>query len=589
MESPFKGHLHTNYVPSIFEVHHIQQLLRTIYNEELSSIDAEIHQLQQQLNILFSKRDMLAKDIDAHKALTSPIRRLPPEVLQEIFMACLPDDRNPCMAASEAPMLLTRICNSWYKVAVSTPGLWARIHIVLPTASSNGIDLSEKIQQRQVVVNEWLARSRSCPLSISVYQAFSFSRTYRSSTTEKLHILFFQNTLIAHAQRWYDINLYMTPRFFSVVQRIPASDLPMLKKFHISSLSILYGGLPAGLWKNALILQSPCLEALTLSLKFQPLQMPEMALLKRWPRLISLSLRIRAGETSTGSPSIISMISQSCPLLENLRLYIDIPSSFRLSPSFDEVIKVSLPNLKALAIATSGGHAGHYSPLFGVIDAPSLQHFELYYYPQLFVSTPETIYTALSALLTNFGTNLLSWKLYPIGLDTEYMTSLLKLTPCLRELTFSSGQFDLVQWHRQGITFTSYEFFDDTFMQLLTPSLDEDPENIVCPQLEIFKCTMGIATKISEEAVANFIRARRHLSLRGLGNSMRHIEITVLPGHAFNDNICIGPPPYSEEGVSGGLVYLREPARGSFSPHAGCPFSLAEISREMGRTNTVQD
>ncbi|KAJ3532237.1 hypothetical protein NMY22_g7825 [Coprinellus aureogranulatus] len=37
-----------------------------------------------------------------------PIQRLPHELLQEIFLACLPDKRLPALVPDEAPMLLTR-------------------------------------------------------------------------------------------------------------------------------------------------------------------------------------------------------------------------------------------------------------------------------------------------------------------------------------------------------------------------------------------------------------------------------------------------------------------------------------------------
>ncbi|KAF8975690.1 hypothetical protein BDQ17DRAFT_243512 [Cyathus striatus] len=36
------------------------------------------------------------------------------------------------MSAMEAPMLLTRICSSWRRIALSTPRIWSAIHIVLP-------------------------------------------------------------------------------------------------------------------------------------------------------------------------------------------------------------------------------------------------------------------------------------------------------------------------------------------------------------------------------------------------------------------------------------------------------------------------
>ncbi|KAJ6616648.1 hypothetical protein B0H10DRAFT_1632687, partial [Mycena sp. CBHHK59/15] len=61
--------------------------------------------------------------IDAHQASISPASRLPYDIVGEIFVACLPTDRNPVMSATEAPVILCRICSAWRAIALSTPRL----------------------------------------------------------------------------------------------------------------------------------------------------------------------------------------------------------------------------------------------------------------------------------------------------------------------------------------------------------------------------------------------------------------------------------------------------------------------------------
>ncbi|KAJ6489026.1 hypothetical protein C8R45DRAFT_826827, partial [Mycena sanguinolenta] len=67
--------------------------------------------------------DDLGTYVDAHKALISPVRRLPPEVLQIIFIACLPPHRNCAIAATEAPIRLGRVCSAWRSISIYTPQL----------------------------------------------------------------------------------------------------------------------------------------------------------------------------------------------------------------------------------------------------------------------------------------------------------------------------------------------------------------------------------------------------------------------------------------------------------------------------------
>ncbi|KAJ7785186.1 hypothetical protein DFH07DRAFT_699116, partial [Mycena maculata] len=123
MESPFAQHLDTNYTPSDTEIKWIKShLLPHIL--EVSRLDALIQDLS-------VRRDKTQEYIDAHRALLTPVRRLPPEIVQEIFLACLPTQRNAVMSAQEAPLILTSICASWRALALSTPALWASLHLPL--------------------------------------------------------------------------------------------------------------------------------------------------------------------------------------------------------------------------------------------------------------------------------------------------------------------------------------------------------------------------------------------------------------------------------------------------------------------------
>ncbi|KAF8979415.1 hypothetical protein BDQ17DRAFT_1214479, partial [Cyathus striatus] len=131
MSRLFQQHLSTNYIPSVNETRKIQDFL-DILSKEVHIIDAEINQLQQQLKLLQAKRLKLSNLAEQHQALLTPAQRLSHDILETIFLACLPTDRNPCMSITEAPMLLTRISSSWRNIAHSTLWLWAAIHITFP-------------------------------------------------------------------------------------------------------------------------------------------------------------------------------------------------------------------------------------------------------------------------------------------------------------------------------------------------------------------------------------------------------------------------------------------------------------------------
>ncbi|TEB25972.1 hypothetical protein FA13DRAFT_1636726, partial [Coprinellus micaceus] len=123
LSSPFDQWLGTNYTPSTAEVSRI-----TIYLEEprseLAALDDEVNEALRALNNLLAKQARLKRHIEAHEALTHPIRRLPNELLVKTFHHCLPTSHHPVMSNTSAPLLLTRVCHPWRELALSTPTLW---------------------------------------------------------------------------------------------------------------------------------------------------------------------------------------------------------------------------------------------------------------------------------------------------------------------------------------------------------------------------------------------------------------------------------------------------------------------------------
>ncbi|KAJ7192405.1 hypothetical protein GGX14DRAFT_315439, partial [Mycena pura] len=119
MESPFARYLHTNRVPTAAEMQDICAHL-VPFEEDLLRLVS----IRDPPASLQNRRAMVEKYIHAHKALGSPAHRLPPELIGQIFLHCLPHRSNALMRTSEAPLLLCRICSVWRAVALSLPRLW---------------------------------------------------------------------------------------------------------------------------------------------------------------------------------------------------------------------------------------------------------------------------------------------------------------------------------------------------------------------------------------------------------------------------------------------------------------------------------
>ncbi|KAJ7765096.1 hypothetical protein DFH07DRAFT_939030 [Mycena maculata] len=153
MESAFASHLNTNFDPSDEDIERIRS--------DIVSRLAELEGIDERIRELSTQRDRIQGYIDSHKAIISHPRRLPPDIIREIFIVCLPADRNAVMSAQEAPLILCRICSAWRFIALSTPRLWSTLHVPAEF-------ILAKKQARLSAIAQWLRLSGSCQLSLSL-------------------------------------------------------------------------------------------------------------------------------------------------------------------------------------------------------------------------------------------------------------------------------------------------------------------------------------------------------------------------------------------------------------------------------------
>ncbi|KAJ7603833.1 hypothetical protein FB45DRAFT_1013863 [Roridomyces roridus] len=111
---------------------------------------------------LIARRNRLTEFIDAQLAAVSVTRRIPEDVLREIFLECLSFDEPHSLDPNEAPLVLCRISQEWRRLAMSMPLLWMAITIGSLTQAQ-----TEKMQQIADAAKEWLSRSGTLPLTIA--------------------------------------------------------------------------------------------------------------------------------------------------------------------------------------------------------------------------------------------------------------------------------------------------------------------------------------------------------------------------------------------------------------------------------------
>ncbi|KAJ7726388.1 hypothetical protein B0H16DRAFT_1592775 [Mycena metata] len=291
MTSPLISRLGTNYCPTDEEVPQIWELLVNP-SSRLKQLDDEIAGLHKAIDKLAEERASLGAFVDAHKALLSPIRRLPPDIIEEIFVACLPTHRNCVMSASEAPVLLGRICSSWRAVSLATTRLFTRLHVVFPRSADLTSLSDAKIAQRLEVLQTWLGRSGQLPLSISV-QGYSSH--------------FFQ-ALLPFLSRLQHIQFMTTPPSFEPLSHITEADVPMLETIAVTRLPLRRGG-----WGEFAMFRGPRIMGFTASVMDFTGNLP-----LRWHKLTILKMEASRGNIT--SQKLLTLLSK-CPELRICKLW----------------------------------------------------------------------------------------------------------------------------------------------------------------------------------------------------------------------------------------------------------------------------
>jgi hypothetical protein len=187
----------------------------------LEKVDEAVIQLSDLLESLTATRDALADRVQRCRSALHPLRILPDECLSNIFSQCVTaiegQDDDPFHGIptpfDNDPWALSRTSRHWREVALSTPGVWSNIIIIITEEADQTFWESLELS----VLNLRLTRSAMHPLNVVIISPHSFSVT---------HPLL--QGAMAHCQRWR--RLYLTAPIvpFTFLQQI-YHNLPLLE------------------------------------------------------------------------------------------------------------------------------------------------------------------------------------------------------------------------------------------------------------------------------------------------------------------------------------------------------------------------
>ncbi|KAJ7364950.1 hypothetical protein DFH08DRAFT_681615, partial [Mycena albidolilacea] len=307
VHSPFADRLNTNYIPSNTLIVEMRALLVDPTDELRTRPRDGNRSPPAQRTAHIARHRSTWTPVEAHKALMSPMRRIPQEVL-----SCLPTEHNAVIDAAEVPLLLGRICRHWRSVAYTTSVLWTSIHIPCLNYIRAPPNM---ISGLEGVVEAWLERSATCPLSVSFFDSHNqFELDFEN------HPFIFQ--LLPISRRLGHLTLVGHVKHLRPFLRLGPESLPLLKRLWIQpSLNHLFEGDEYHPRSNN-ALQLAALEGVTLRISSaaDPLSLP-----LSWSQLTRLRLECSAiwtGNSYEGGLDVGGALNvlRRCPNLVRCKL-----------------------------------------------------------------------------------------------------------------------------------------------------------------------------------------------------------------------------------------------------------------------------
>jgi hypothetical protein len=189
------------------------------HDDKLARLRAQIELPEQEpleQEKLEQKRASLATDLSRNAAILSPLRRMPPEILSEIFMLTLPSDRAVVERGKidlrDSPWMLTRICGRWRTVALASSSLWSFVAINCEDNLSAAYPLSlirTQLQRAKHIRIHFLAEDRLTQYQMDILQL-----------------------LVDHSPLWEEVYLLVTPGFLPIITTLH-DRIPLLRRVWI--------------------------------------------------------------------------------------------------------------------------------------------------------------------------------------------------------------------------------------------------------------------------------------------------------------------------------------------------------------------
>ncbi|KAK0435727.1 hypothetical protein EV421DRAFT_1214967 [Armillaria borealis] len=169
--------LRSNDVPSDSELSNFRDIIKQ-GPRRIANLDQKIARTKAFLDTLCNDRDLVEANIADAKVLSSPVRRLPSDILRSIALETIPSPSeimsifpaHDSLNTRISPWTLSQVCRTWRLTIVGSPELWSSILLEIRSGFDDPVS---SIGRPIFLLGLHLERSRNAPLTLLIGSVLS--------------------------------------------------------------------------------------------------------------------------------------------------------------------------------------------------------------------------------------------------------------------------------------------------------------------------------------------------------------------------------------------------------------------------------
>ncbi|KAF8517361.1 hypothetical protein BU17DRAFT_91800 [Hysterangium stoloniferum] len=397
----------------------------------IADAEVSIQQLDIEINKLLVKKHALVETAAIMKAVISPIRKLPTEILGEIFLCYIsrpysgrdPNFTNAVTKSENCPSSfpLLHVCRRWRRVGFKIPRLFSKLVL----GDMNAYD-------PLIMIPTWLEHAGSLNLDVLIYPPHQWHYPKFSSRTKS-----FRNAcelIRTHICRFEHIRTFSGEALEIIFPAGTSTIVPALRSLKIELDYLTYEPDERIDFQFGRVV-APNLEAIGTGTGCPPSP--------SWSFITFHTDRLRTFRHDGGENSlkILMELLRQCPNLEVALLFYVDPSDAVFPPSMPPIL---LPQLEHLEIIWEDDEHGNIVEFLMLLRVPRLKQLSLMRHIEAQLPQASIVTGLTSVLVPPKGSlpPLEHLALSNIDIPPKDMASILQKHPGLTQLTLSTYELD---------------------------------------------------------------------------------------------------------------------------------------------------